>query len=125
MLMIALPVVILNSPAVTDRMKGGTYAQFGGEAGDIVGVILFAIGFLWEAIADIQKVSLCAEPAKAVTTPSSVPVSSLTPQYRFKSTNPPKGKPCTKGLWYFSRHPPYFGEITLHWGIWITCRKSS
>lgn len=54
----ALPVVILNSPAVTDQRKGGAYAQFGGEAGDIVGVILFAIGFLWEAIADIQKVSL-------------------------------------------------------------------
>jgi len=52
----ALPVVILNSPAVTDPRKGGAYAQFGGEAGDIVGVILFAIGFLWEAIADIQKV---------------------------------------------------------------------
>jgi len=72
MLMVALPVVILNSPAVTDRMKGGTYAQFGAPAGDIVGVILFAIGFLWEAIADIQKVSLNAEPAKAVSALSPV-----------------------------------------------------
>lgn len=53
----ALPVVILNSPAVTDDRKGGAYTQFGGEAGDIVGLILFVIGFLWEAIADIQKVS--------------------------------------------------------------------
>ena len=57
----ALPVVILNSPAVTDQRKGGAYAQFGGEAGDIVGVILFAIGFLWEAIADIQKVGLAGD----------------------------------------------------------------
>jgi hypothetical protein len=43
----------------------------------------------------------------------------------YKSSNPPKGKPCTKGLWYFSRHPPYFGEITLHWGLWILCREST
>lgn len=73
--MIALPVVILNSPAVTDRMKGGTYAQFGAPAGDIVGVILFAIGFLWEAIADIQKVSLNAGSVETVSTP--IPVDAM------------------------------------------------
>ncbi|KAK1926429.1 hypothetical protein DB88DRAFT_481789 [Papiliotrema laurentii] len=92
---VSLPVVILNSPAVTDPSKGGGYASWG-QATDIVGVILFGIGFLWEAIGDVQK-------------------------YRYKASNPPKGKPCTKGLWYFSRHPPYFGEIVLHWGIWLMC----
>ena len=59
--MIALPVVILNSPAVTDERKGGARAQWGGEAPDIVGIVIFVIGFLWEAIGDIQKVR-CSYP---------------------------------------------------------------
>ncbi|WVQ69024.1 uncharacterized protein L199_007236 [Kwoniella botswanensis] len=91
---VSLPVVILNSPAVSSPLRSGD--PFFGKATDIIGIILFAIGLFWEAVGDIQK-------------------------YMFKSSNPPKGKPCTKGLWYFSRHPPYFGEITLHWGLWLLC----
>ncbi|KAK4686016.1 hypothetical protein P7C73_g4119, partial [Tremellales sp. Uapishka_1] len=92
---VSLPVVILNSPAVSDPARGGTNPKFG-TGRDIAGIILFAIGLFWEALGDIQK-------------------------FQFKSTKPPKGQPCTKGLWYFSRHPPYFGEILLHWGLWILC----
>ncbi|WWD07904.1 hypothetical protein V865_006011 [Kwoniella europaea PYCC6329] len=91
---VSLPVVILNSPAVSSPFRSGDPSF--GKATDIIGIILFAIGLFWEAVGDIQK-------------------------YMFKSSNPPKGKPCTKGLWYFSRHPPYFGEITLHWGLWLLC----
>ncbi|ORY27802.1 hypothetical protein BCR39DRAFT_537367 [Naematelia encephala] len=92
---VALPVVILNSAAVSDVRRGGANPSFG-TACDIIGIILFTIGFLWESIGDVQK-------------------------YLFKVGNPPKGQPCTKGLWKFSRHPPYFGEIVLHWGLWIFC----
>lgn len=46
-------------------------------------------------------------------------------QFQFKNQNPPKGAPCDKGLWYFSRHPPYFGEMTLQFGIWLLCRECS
>ncbi|OCF37508.1 hypothetical protein I316_00633 [Kwoniella heveanensis BCC8398] len=91
---VSLPVVILNSPAVSSRNRSGDPSF--GKATDIVGIILFAIGLFWEAVGDIQK-------------------------YLFKSSKPPKGQPCTKGLWYFSRHPPYFGEIVIHWGLWVLC----
>lgn len=53
---VSLPVVILNSPSVSDPAKGGDNPKFGtGE--DIAGIILFAIGLFWEAVGDVQKVS--------------------------------------------------------------------
>lgn len=52
---VSLPVTILNSPNVSYAPYGGGSSYFNG-ASDIVGVVIFAIGFLVEAIADIQKV---------------------------------------------------------------------
>lgn len=61
---------------------------------DGAGLILFVIGFLCETIADIQK-------------------------FRFKENPNTKGRWCDTGLWHFSRHPNYFGEILLWWGIFL------
>lgn len=59
-----------------------------------IGVALFIFGFLWEAIADQQL-------------------------YRFKQKPSNKGKIMMQGLWKFSRHPNYFGEAVLWWGIFL------
>lgn len=87
---VSLPVVILNSPAVSRKDEGNP--SFG-TAGDVIGIILWVIGWSMETIADIQK-------------------------YRFKSAKPPKDQVMDKGLWRWSRHPPYCGEILCWWGIW-------
>lgn len=54
---VSLPVVILNSPAVSaPPMNGGSQPAFG-TGRDIAGIIIFALGLFYEAVGDIQKVS--------------------------------------------------------------------
>jgi steroid 5-alpha reductase family enzyme len=62
-------------------------------AWDAVGELLWAAGFLVEAIADAQLQA-------------------------FKD-NPEKSGILDDGLWRWSRHPNYFGEAVLWWGIWL------
>ncbi len=57
-----------------------------------LGIAVWVFGFAVEVVADRQKVALRADPAN-------------------------KGKFITTGLWAWSRHPNYFGEITLWLGI--------
>jgi steroid 5-alpha reductase family enzyme len=37
----------------------------------------------------------------------------------FKKNPSNKGKPIDCGLWKYSRHPNYLGEISFWWGIWL------
>lgn len=61
---------------------------------DLLALLIFALGFLFEAIADWQL-------------------------KRFKDSQPPKGSLLTSGLWALSRHPNYFGEALLWWGFYL------
>lgn len=97
---ITMPVTVLNSPNSSDPAEGGGNARFG-NGKDVVGIIFFGVGFIAEALADVQK-------------------------YRFKSvTKPPKGAITDAGIWKFSRRPNYFGEILLWWGVWLLALGNS
>ena len=40
-----------------------------------------------------------------------------TQSHRFRAANP--GQVCNVGLWKRGRHPNYFGEIMMWWGVWV------
>ncbi|KAL9006198.1 MAG: hypothetical protein Q9188_001077 [Gyalolechia gomerana] len=86
---VSLPVTILNAPNVT-RFNQPDF----GTGRDIAGVILFAIGFILESLSDIQK-------------------------YRFRSDPANKGRFCDVGFFTWTRHPNYFGEILIHFSIFM------
>jgi steroid 5-alpha reductase family enzyme len=37
----------------------------------------------------------------------------------FIRTGPPPGSIMERGVWAYSRHPNYFGEIAFWWGLWL------
>ncbi|RWR74988.1 FKBP-type peptidyl-prolyl cis-trans isomerase 5 isoform 1 [Cinnamomum micranthum f. kanehirae] len=61
---------------------------------DIIGWVMWSVGMSIEATADQQKL-------------------------QFKNSPASRGKWCNVGLWKFTRHPNYFGEILLWWGIFV------
>lgn len=61
---------------------------------DGVGALIWLTGFLFEAIGDRQLATFIREPAN-------------------------RGKLMTGGLWAYTRHPNYFGEAALWWGMGI------
>ena len=83
MFIVSLPVMFGNS----DSTPGvGPIA--------VVGIMVWAVGFLFEAVGDWQLA-------------------------RFKRDSTNAGKVMQTGLWSLTRHPNYFGNALLWWGIGI------
>lgn len=59
-----------------------------------VGLVVWAFGFVWESVADVQLA-------------------------RFKADPDNRGRVMDRGVWRYSRHPNYFGEIVLWWGFFL------
>ncbi len=49
-------------------------------------------------------------------TAATIQLVSDTQSHRFREAHP--GQPCNAGLWKHGRHPNYFGEILMWWGVW-------
>jgi steroid 5-alpha reductase family enzyme len=61
---------------------------------DALGLALASFGLIYETVADAQLARFRADPRN-------------------------RGKVMDRGLWRFSRHPNYFGECCVWWGVWL------
>jgi steroid 5-alpha reductase family enzyme len=60
----------------------------------IIGIVVWIVGFLFESIGDYQLDTFIRNPEH-------------------------KGMLMQSGLWSITRHPNYFGEATMWWGLWL------
>ncbi|MDI1464058.1 DUF1295 domain-containing protein [Catellatospora sp. KI3] len=63
------------------------------------GAALWAVGLFFEAVGDAQLVRFTADPAN-------------------------RGKVLDTGLWRYTRHPNYFGDACVWWGLWLLAAAS-
>ena len=61
---------------------------------DVIAITLWSIGMFFESVSDWQLA-------------------------RFKNNPENRGKVMDKGLWRYSRHPNYFGESLIWWGVYL------
>lgn len=59
------------------------------------GLLFWAVGLLFESVGDYQLA-------------------------RFKSDKANRGKVLDTGLWHYTRHPNYFGDFLIWWGLYVT-----
>jgi steroid 5-alpha reductase family enzyme len=79
---------IVSSPLLLAQLGGGESVTML----DALGIALWVFGFLFETVADWQL-------------------------QRFKKNPETSGQVMRSGLWSVSRHPNYFGEAVLWWGL--------
>lgn len=66
----------------------------------VLGVLIWVFGFYFESVGDKQLAAFKKNPAN-------------------------KGHVIKTGLWRFTRHPNYFGEATMWWGIFVIVISST
>jgi steroid 5-alpha reductase family enzyme/tryptophan-rich sensory protein len=84
-----ISVTVISVPALFFFMIDGTFGVT-----SLFGLVIWILGIMIESLADIQK-------------------------YLFKINPANKGKWIETGLWKYSRHPNYFGEILIWVGVYV------
>jgi steroid 5-alpha reductase family enzyme len=74
---------------IINRNASGTFGLLDG-----IGACVWLFGFLFESVGDAELARFVKDPAN-------------------------KGRLLQSGLWRYTRHPNYFGEVAQWWGIWL------
>lgn len=85
----ALLTWIVAFPLQTAIHRGG---EIGGLA--LLGLVVFSIGFFFETVGDYQLARFKADPSN-------------------------QGRVLDSGLWRYTRHPNYFGDFLVWWGVYL------
>lgn len=80
---------LIALPAIFLNLHSTFFSVFG-----IIGLLVWVAGFFFETVGDYQL-------------------------SRFIKNPDNKGKIMQTGLWQYTRHPNYFGEVTQWWGIFV------
>jgi steroid 5-alpha reductase family enzyme len=72
-----------------NRSPGGAFGTL-----EVIGVCVWLFGFLFESVGDAELARFTRDPLN-------------------------RGKILQSGLWRYTRHPNYFGEVVQWWGIWV------
>ena len=86
----AVLAVVVSLPVITINAMPSLQLSYA----SLIGVTVWILGFYFEAVGDYQL-------------------------KRFITDHKNKGKLMTGGVWKYTRHPNYFGEITQWWGIFL------
>jgi len=90
-----LLMVLVSAPVIfINRFDQSLIKLFSIDNFLVIGVAVWVIGFYFESRGDRELKSFISDPNN-------------------------KGKLLTTGLWAYTRHPNYFGEVTQWWGIFI------
>ena len=81
--------LLISSTAIISSVYNGSIGLISS-----IGMLIWLVGFYFEVVGDYQLSRFINKPEN-------------------------KGKIMTEGLWKYTRHPNYFGEVTLWWGIFL------
>lgn len=82
--------LIISTPIIMVAMS----ESIGWHCTSFAGIALWCVGFYWQAVGDYQLA-------------------------RFRKHKKYKDEIMQRGLWRYSRHPNYFGEIVMWWAIFL------
>jgi len=85
-----LLIIIISMPVTTSITSGQNPLSLL----DFLGACIWFAGFVFETAGDYQLMKYKRDPAN-------------------------KGQIMTHGLWKYTRHPNYFGEVALWWGVYL------
>ncbi len=93
----AILLFLVCSPAQVGILAAGSAQPISGLA--LCGLALWLVGVFFEWVGDWQLARFRADPAN-------------------------KGQVMDKGLWRYTRHPNYFGDVCAWWGIWLAAASA-